>query len=189
MISIAEYFRIDDHTLVEETLLGRNNALVKDAFLGDAELTLKVRTDLVWALPDRSIGVLTDLTKLFVSNASMKRLLCSLMPKDVDFIINKSDHNADTLFEALLQRSPEKVAVIQRYMRRIKALCGSLYDDILNEREAFDQNDERTNSVMSRSFMTINPAIQQSNLQVFAREISTPNNVRGELGKLHFLFR
>jgi hypothetical protein len=68
-------------------------------------------------------------------------------------------------------------------MLRIQNLCSGLYNDILSEEVEleYDPNDERTVTVIKQCFITLNPVIQESNLQEFAGAISTATlNVSGE---------
>lgn len=84
--------------------------LKRQAFLGDALLTLLIRKRLCTDDSTASTGKLTERAKFYVSNASLKSFMCSI---DGERFMNMKEHDAGTIFEAWLWRQYEETKAVQ----------------------------------------------------------------------------
>eukprot|EP01040_Poterioochromonas_malhamensis_P014454 gene14454-15999_t len=90
----------------------------KKALIGDALILLYFRRTFLKAYPDESIGFISEMTKIFIENDSMKLFLLSLAPEE-SRLFEMSSHSVGTVFEALLNDSTSPNSVLKLYFRLI----------------------------------------------------------------------
>ncbi len=76
----------------------------RKALISDAMILLYFRRIFLKADPDESIGFISEMTKIFIENDSMKLFMLSWAPEE-SRLFEMSSHSVGTVFEALLHDS------------------------------------------------------------------------------------
>ncbi len=90
----------------------------KKALLGDAMILLHFRKLFLETYPTESIGFISEMTKIFIENKSMKLFLLSLAPEEFQ-LYQMSAHSVGTVFEALLSDSSDPTSALSIYFEFI----------------------------------------------------------------------
>mmetsp|Transcript_19612 Transcript_19612/g.21298 ORF Transcript_19612/g.21298 Transcript_19612/m.21298 type:complete len:330 (-) Transcript_19612:13-1002(-) len=117
-MEILKVFKVDHLHKDFSKCLINSERQKKKALLGDAMILLHFRKLFLESYPTESIGFISEMTKIFIENKSMKLFLLSLAPEEFQ-LYQMSDHSVGTVFEALLSDSSDPTFALNIYFEFI----------------------------------------------------------------------
>lgn len=164
-ITISSLFNLHDkgESLADYFCNWDSIEMKKRALIGDAIVLLFTRRYLLSKYPDKRVGFIHEMTKMYVSNESMKLFLLSVAEEnEKPQLLGMSTHTAGTVFEALLATCSDSDSVLTDYVNKLTDLLDPeqfVFDILANE--TFLSGEAQVKSCINEPFLIACQAKQQ----------------------------